>query len=68
MKLGQGKLNLTEDPIGRSIYSLMWPMLVGMLAMMSYSIADIYFIGRLGTMELAALQTGQKSGSDPARR
>lgn len=55
MKLGQGKLNLTEDPIGRSIYSLMWPMLVGMLAMMSYSIADIYFIGRLGTMELAAV-------------
>jgi Na+-driven multidrug efflux pump len=33
----------------------MWPMLVGMLAMMSYSIADIYFIGRLGTMELAAV-------------
>lgn len=55
MKLGQGKLNLTEDPIGRSIFSLMWPMMAGMVAMMSYNIADVYFIGRLGTLELAAV-------------
>ena len=55
MKPGQEKLNLTEDPVARSIFSLMWPMMVGMLAMMSYNIADVYFIGQLGTMELAAV-------------
>ncbi len=48
-------MRLTEDPIGQSIISLMLPMLVGMLALVSYSLVDTYFIGQLGTMELAAV-------------
>lgn len=55
MKLGQGKLRLTEDPIGKSILSLMWPMMVGMIALVSYSLVDTFFIGQLGTLELAAV-------------
>ena len=55
MKLGQGRMRLTEDPVGKSIISLMLPMLVGMLALVSYSIVDTFFIGQLGTMELAAV-------------
>ncbi len=55
MKLGQGRLKLTEDPIGASIMSLMWPMMIGMIALLSYSLVDTYFIGQLGTLELAAV-------------
>jgi putative MATE family efflux protein len=55
MKLGQGRLRLTEDPIGKSILSLMLPMMFGMIAIVSYNIVDTYFIGQLGTMELAAV-------------
>ncbi len=54
MKLGQGRPRLTEDPIGKSIMSLMLPMMIGMIAIVSYSLVDTYFIGQLGTMELAA--------------
>ena len=55
MKLGQGRPRLTEDPIGKSIMSLMLPMMIGMIAIMSYNIVDTYFIGQIGTMELAAV-------------
>ena len=55
MKLGKGRPRLTEDPIGKSIMSLMLPMMVGMVALVSYSLVDTYFIGQLGTMELAAV-------------
>jgi putative MATE family efflux protein len=33
----------------------MFPMLMGMVALISYNLADTYFVGRLGTMELAAI-------------
>ncbi len=55
MKLGKGRLRLTEDPIGKSLISLMLPMMVGMIALVSYSLVDTFFIGQLGTMELAAV-------------
>ena len=55
MKLGQGRPRLTEDPVGKSIMSLMLPMMIGMIALVSYSLVDTYFIGKIGTMELAAV-------------
>ena len=55
MKLGQGRPRLTEDPIGKSIMSLMLPMMVGMIAIVSYNIVDTFFIGQIGTLELAAV-------------
>lgn len=55
MKLGQGRPKLTEDPVGKSIISLMLPMMIGMIAIVSYNIVDTFFIGQLGTMELAAV-------------
>ncbi|MBT8421996.1 MAG: MATE family efflux transporter, partial [Gammaproteobacteria bacterium] len=45
----------TEGPPGPAIISLMIPMMIGMMALLSYSIADTWFIGRIGTMELAAV-------------
>jgi len=54
-KPGKGSRNLTEGPVGGSIRSLMMPMMIGMLALFSYNIADTYFVGQIGTMELAAI-------------
>ena len=51
----RGGRNLTEGPIGESIRSLMIPMVMGMIAIISYNVADTYFVGQLGTMELAAI-------------
>ena len=55
MKPGKARVNMTEGPPGPAIISLMIPMMIGMIALVSYSIADTWFIGRLGTMELAAV-------------
>jgi putative MATE family efflux protein len=55
MKQRKGKVNMTEGPPGPAIISLMIPMMIGMVALISYSLADTWFIGQLGTMELAAV-------------
>ena len=55
MKPDAGRPKLTQGPVGQSIRSLMLPMMFGMIALLSYSVADTYFIGQLGTMELAAI-------------
>ncbi len=55
MKEAKMRMNMTEGPIGPAIISLMIPMMVGMIALVSYNIADTWFIGQLGTLELAAV-------------
>jgi len=55
MKPSKSRINLTEGPVGKSILSLMFPMMAGMVALMSYSLADTYFVAQLGTLELAAM-------------
>lgn len=55
MSSGSNRINLTDGPVGKSIRSLMFPMMIGMVALFSYNIADTYFVGQLGTPELAAL-------------
>jgi putative MATE family efflux protein len=46
---------LTTGPVGRQLVSLALPMLIGMLAMISYGIADTFFVAQLGTLPLAAM-------------
>ena len=46
---------LTKGSVGRRLVSLTLPMLVGMLAMISYGIADTFFVAQLGTLPLAAM-------------
>lgn len=41
--------------LGRQLYSMTWPMLAGVLALMSFHLADSVFIGMLGTKPLAAM-------------
>lgn len=46
---------LTRGPIGRQLFRLALPMLVGILAMMGFNLVDTFFVGRLGTVPLAAM-------------
>ncbi|MDJ0926369.1 MAG: MATE family efflux transporter [Gammaproteobacteria bacterium] len=55
MKAAAGGPRLTQGPIGRSILSLALPMMFSMIALISYNLADTFFIGQLGTLELAAI-------------
>nr|WP_136251826.1 MATE family efflux transporter [Ningiella ruwaisensis] len=47
--------DLTQGSIYQSIANLTLPMVAGIVAVFSVSIVDTYFVGKLGTNELAAL-------------
>lgn len=49
------KARLTEGPIIPILLKLTGPMIVGILAMMAFNLVDTYFVGHLGTNELAAI-------------
>ena len=46
---------LTSGPIGATLVRLSAPMLVGIMAMMAFNVVDTFFVGRLGTLPLAAM-------------
>jgi putative MATE family efflux protein len=46
---------LTEGPIGRNVFSLMIPMMLGMVAIVTNSVAGAFFIARVSTDQLAAI-------------
>ncbi|MBS3771714.1 MAG: MATE family efflux transporter [Bacteroidales bacterium] len=47
--------DLTREPIAPMILKLTWPMVLGLLGMVVFNLTDIYFIGKLGVDELAAM-------------
>ncbi|MGI9406168.1 MAG: MATE family efflux transporter [Hyphomicrobiaceae bacterium] len=47
--------DLTRGPVERHLVNLTVPMIWGIIAFMSVSLADAYFLGQLGTDELAAI-------------
>lgn len=49
------KARLIEGPVGPTLIRLVVPMIWGVMAVMSQSIVDAYFVGQLGTEELAAI-------------
>ncbi|MDD4957310.1 MAG: MATE family efflux transporter [Candidatus Omnitrophica bacterium] len=49
------KAVLTEGPVGKTLIKLTIPMMVGLVGMIIFNLVDVFFIGRYGTMELAAL-------------
>ncbi|MCI4667963.1 MAG: MATE family efflux transporter [Bacteroidia bacterium] len=49
------KAKLTEGPIAPMLTRLTIPMIVGIFAMVSFNLVDTYFVGQIGTNELAAL-------------
>jgi putative MATE family efflux protein len=55
MKPGKSGARLTEGPIGRNIFSLMVPMMLGMVAIITNNLAGAFFIARVSTDQLAAI-------------
>lgn len=49
------KSSLTSGSVKKHLFSLTWPMSVGIFAVLSTSLVDTYFVGKLGTQQLAAL-------------
>lgn len=47
--------DLTKGVIPRQLFSLAWPMLLGMMGMVIFNLADTYFVGQLGVQQLAAM-------------
>ena len=47
--------DLTTGPVAGRLFSMSWPMVLGIGATMSVPIADSFFLGRLGAAELAAI-------------
>ena len=53
---------LTEGPVGRHLWELMVPMMIGLLAMISFGLVDAWFVSRLGPLPLAAVSFTQPVG------
>ncbi len=47
--------DLTRAPMPAVLFRMGWPMVIGIVATMSTALADAYFLGRIGTEELAAI-------------
>lgn len=44
-----------DSSLGRRLFAMTWPMLAGVVALMSFQLADSVFVGMLGTEPLAAM-------------
>jgi len=49
------KAHLTGGPVVRTLLRLTWPMVAGIIGMVLFNLVDTFYVGRLGTLELAAL-------------
>jgi putative MATE family efflux protein len=55
MKRAEGSARLTEGPISTAVFSMMVPMLLGMVALVVNNLAGALFIARISTDQLAAM-------------
>lgn len=49
------KARLVDAPVGPTLVRLTLPMIIGILAMIAFNLVDTFFVGQLGTTELAAM-------------
>ncbi len=49
------KRNLTEGPVGPQLVKLTLPMVWGLFVLIAFNLVDTYFVGQLGTDQLAAM-------------
>jgi putative MATE family efflux protein len=49
------KARLTQGPVGKTLFDLTWPMVFGILGMVTFNLVDTFFVGKLGIDQLAAL-------------
>jgi putative MATE family efflux protein len=52
---GRWKAVLIEGPVGGTLLRLTAPMVAGIVGMVAFNLTDAFFVGRLGTTDLAAL-------------
>lgn len=48
-------IDLTQGPIGKILFRLTLPMVLGIFSIIGFNLADTYFVGQLGSDELAAI-------------
>lgn len=46
---------LLQAPVGATLWSMTWPVIFGVLTLISFNVVDTFFISLLGTQELAAV-------------
>lgn len=46
---------MLTDPVGKTLISLTIPTIFGLLGMVAFNLVDTYFVGQLGTKQLAAM-------------
>jgi len=49
------KPQLIDGPVARTLLNLTIPMIIGMVGIVAFNLVDTFFVGQLGTQELAAL-------------
>ncbi|CAB0149740.1 putative FMN/FAD exporter YeeO [Pseudidiomarina piscicola] len=47
--------SLTSDPIPTTLWQMTWPVVIGVLTLISFNVVDTFFVGLLGTDPLAAV-------------
>ncbi len=52
--MGITKTEAANDSLARQLFNMTWPMLFGVLSLMSFQLVDSAFIGQLGVLPLAA--------------
>ncbi len=50
----QNRQTITPPSLSRQLFQMTWPMLFGVLSLMSFQLVDSAFIGQLGVLPLAA--------------
>ena len=55
MKADHKKPQLIEGPVVRTLVRMTLSMMVGIVGMVAFNLVDTFFVGRLGTLELAAM-------------
>lgn len=54
-RMGKGGKDLTKGPIGKTIFLLAAPIVFGMVLQTGFNIIDTFFVGMLGSEQLAAI-------------
>lgn len=47
--------SLVHDPIPTTLWQMTWPVIIGVLTLISFNVVDTFFVGMLGTDPLAAV-------------
>jgi len=51
----QAKVDMLQGHEGKVVQKLFWPMIAGALGIVAFNLVDTYFVGKLGTDQLAAM-------------